>query len=235
MLNVRILTEKVARVLAEEGIAPLCRRALSHLRGQRERDPFDVENGTETSGLEPLWKLSIDSPNARHGERYQATSPQELVSVLEYLGVDPASSTFIDLGCGKGRTLIVAARFGFGKVIGVEFAQELAATAQANLVSQRLDNAVVLRADAAEFTFPPGSKVIYLYNPFSEQVLAKVLDNLRAFRNDRLYVVYKSPRCARLLDECDFLQRHERAPRAPHIGIWRGVTAEARVTPEAVA
>lgn len=229
MLNVRILTEKVTRMLAQEGLAPICRRALVHLRGRRQPDAFDLENGTETSGLEPLWKLHIDSPNARFGERYEATSVQELTSVLDFLGVAPQDFSFIDLGCGKGRTLIVAARYGFGKVIGVEFAQELATTAHTNIAMQGLHNVAVLQADAADFAFSPGAKVVYMYNPFSAEVLSRVLDNLRACRDEELYVVYKSARCSQLLDGCDFLERHARAPGAPHIEIWRGVPAEARL------
>lgn len=235
MLNVRILTKKVTRILSQEGIAPMCRRALTHLRARRQQDAFDLEHGTETSGLEPLWKLSIDSPNAHYGERYEATTPQELLAVLEFLKVPAKDFSFIDLGCGKGRTLIVAAHFGFGKAIGVEFAQELAATAQANIASKALHNAIVLQADAAQFAFPPGGKVIYLYNPFSSEVLSRVLDNLRACRDEAVYVVYKSPRCAALLDGCDFLKRHDRAPGAEHIAIWHSVMSKACLAVEKVA
>jgi SAM-dependent methyltransferase len=235
MLNVRILTQKVTRILAQEGLAPMCRRALTHLRARRQQDTFDLEHGTETSGLEPLWKLRIDSPNARYGERYEATTPQELLAVLTFLNLPASDFTFIDLGCGKGRTLIVAARYGFGKVIGVEFAQELAAKAQANVASQELRNAVVLQADAAQFTFPPGGKVVYLYNPFSSEVLSHVLENLRASSDETLYVVYKSPRCAALLDGCDFLKRHDRALGAEHIAIWQGVMSKVRLVAERTA
>lgn len=235
MLNVRILTKKVTRLLAQEGIAPMCRRALKHLRTRRQQDAFDLEHGTETSGLEPLWKLSIDSPNARYGERYEATTSQELLTVLEYLKVPAQDFSFIDLGCGKGRTLIVAARFGFGKVIGVEFAQELAATAQNNIASQALHNTVVLQADAAQFIFPPGGKIIYLYNPFSSEVLSHVLKNLSACKNEIFYVVYKSPRCSDLLDSCDFLRRHDRAPNAEHIAIWHSLAPTAGAFTEIAA
>ena len=36
MLNVQILAKKVTRMLAREGVAPLCRRALAHLRQRYE-------------------------------------------------------------------------------------------------------------------------------------------------------------------------------------------------------
>lgn len=208
-------------MLAQEGVTPLCRRALTHLQQQRQTDAFDLENGTETGGLEPLWKLSIDSPNACYGERYEATTPQELHSVLRFLNIHAQNFTFIDLGCGKGRTLLLASNFGFGKIVGVEFALELATTAQANVEKQALHNIEVLHKDAATFDFPKGSKVLYMYNPFSAEVLDRVLENLRKCTDEEIYVVYKSPRCAYLLDQCGYLQPHAAAPEALHIRIWR--------------
>jgi hypothetical protein len=219
MLKVRISKGKFTRFLAREGIAPMYRRALTHLRARRRRDAFELEQGTETSGLEPLWKLNIDSPNARYGEQYEATAPQDQLSVLKFLNVPVKDYSFIDLGCGNGRTLIVASRFCFGKTIGVGFAQELPGTAQANLA---------LQVDAAELSFPSGDKVVYLYNPFSSEVPSQVLDNLRVCRQEPLYVVYKSPRRAALLDGFDFLRRYDRAPGAQHIAIWQGIVPEAR-------
>lgn len=221
-MNVQLLAAQLTRMVARDGVGATCRRALSHWRARRATDAFDALHGTDTGGLEPLWKLDIASPNARHGERYEATTEDELVSALEFLSEPLHDFTFIDLGCGKGRTLLVASRLGFRRVIGVEFARELADTARRNLAAAGAERSQVLHADAADWAFPAGDTVVYLYNPFSEAVLSRVLDNLRAARSGRLYVVYKQPRCARLLDDSGFLARHGRPPRAPHIQVWRG-------------
>lgn len=221
-MNLRLLAAKLFRTLAEDGPAATYRRALAQLPQRRTPDAFDVDNGTETSGIEPLWRLSIKSPNARFGERYQASTEQELLTALEFVDEALDTFSFIDLGCGKGRTLLVASRMGFRRVIGVEFAEELAKIASRNLVERGARDAVVLHADAADVTFPAGDTVVYLYNPFSEEVLARVLENLRAQQDGELYVIYKEPRCARLLDESGFLVRHGRPPAAQHIEIWRG-------------
>ena len=220
-MNVQLLTTKLKRVLDEEGVAATLRRALRPFGPRQAPDPFDLENGTDTSGLAPLWRLNIASPNARHGERYQATGEQELLAALAFLPEALPRFTFVDLGCGKGRTLLVAARRGFGQVIGVEFARELAEIAARNLAVCGLRNAQVLHADAAEVVLPAGDTVVYLYNPFSAEILARVLAKLRAGRHERLYVIYKTPRCAALLDRCDFLERFGRPPAAPHIEVWR--------------
>lgn len=212
-------------MLYREGVAATCRRAWSQFAGSLNADRFDRANGTETSGLVPLWQLSIDSANARYGERYEATTEDELVEALAFLDEPLYTFSFVDLGCGKGRTLIVAARLNFKEVVGVEFARELADIAKDNLVRQGASRATVMHADAASYAFPAGNTVVYLYNPFSEQVLAQVLENMRASGEGKRYVIYKAPRCARMLDECGFLERHGQPPGAAHIQVWRGGTA----------
>jgi SAM-dependent methyltransferase len=223
MLNMRLLTSKVAQLVKSEGFASSCCRAWAHLWRQREVDLFDIENGTETAGIEPLWKLSIRSPNAKFGERYQATTEHELSAALESLALRREHSTFIDLGCGKGRTLLVASRLGFAKVIGVEFAQELADVAWRNVAAVGANNATVVHADAAEFSFPSDENlVVYMYNPFSQEVLARVIEHLP--RRRELHVIYKMPRCAELLDGSGFLERQPRPQRASHIAVWRATS-----------
>ena len=221
-MNVQLLTRKLMRTLRDDGVAAACRRVVAHLGQPPEVADFDRRHGTDTGGLEPLWKLSIGSPNARYGERYEATDEHELVAALEFLGEDLRGFTFIDLGCGKGRTLLVAARMGFAQVIGVEFARELAEIATGNLRQLQAANAVVLHADAADFVFPHGDLVLYLYNPFSEQVLQQVMSRLHAADTGRRYVIYKRPRCAAVLDTSGFLERHGHPPTAPQMAIWRG-------------
>jgi SAM-dependent methyltransferase len=221
-LNVQLLTAKLVRTFREDGMLEACRRAVAHLGRRRSVEDFDRMHGTDTGGLEPLWKLSIRSPNARFGERYEATHERELTAALDFLGEDLRSFVFIDLGCGKGRTLLVASSMGFERVIGVEFARELAEIAQRNLNRVQARNAMVLHADAADFEFPDGNVVLYLYNPFSEEIVQKVLGRLRASGPGKRYVVYKTPRCAHLLDASGFLDRFGRPPAAPHMEIWRG-------------
>lgn len=220
-MNIQLLAGKLARTLREHGVQEACRRALGHLGRRSAADPFDSRHGTDTGGLEPLWKLSIRSPNARFGERYEATGEQELTAALAHLGADYRRFTFIDLGCGKGRPLLVAARSGFARVVGVEFARELAEIARRNLQRQGATQATVVHGDAAEFAFPAGNLVVYLYNPFSDQVLRKVVAHLQADASGDCFVIYKSPRCAAVWDAAGTFSRMPSPPLAPHLAIWR--------------
>jgi SAM-dependent methyltransferase len=184
-------------------------------------DEFDRRNGTDTSGEESLWKFKIDSPSVRFGRKYQPSGEEELADAIRFLRVDPGGMTFIDLGCGKGRTLLVAAGLGFGRVVGVEFAPELATIARKNMEKMKITNGAVLQGDAGEFRFPDDDLVLYLYNPFSEEVMRRVVLNLRDCTAKKIFVIYKAPECMALFESGGFLTRLGSPPGREYIQTWK--------------
>jgi SAM-dependent methyltransferase len=226
-MDPKLLAMKAVRRLRSAGFRTTFRELFIHLRPERllgwsgKEDAFDSEHGTDTGGVAPLWKFRIDSPNAVFGGKYQSTDEQELADSVHFLSENPHNLTFIDLGCGKGKTLIVAASLGFKQIIGVEFVHELAEIARKNLAKMRIANAVVLETDAANYRPPDSDAVIYLYNPFSQEVMEKVVANLRESRSHKLYVIYKVPNCAAVFDASSFLTRLGCPPERTYIQIWR--------------
>lgn len=166
---------------------------------------FDALHGTDTGGKILLSELRIDSAHLGDGAAYQAIGPARLVNAVRFLGIDPGQFTFIDLGCGKGRALFVAAELGFRQVIGVEFAGELVEIARENLSKLAFSQVSLLHGDAGEYAFPEGDLVVYMYNPFYYRVVQRVVENLSKHRNGRLYVIYARPVVRSLLDDADFL------------------------------
>jgi SAM-dependent methyltransferase len=207
-----LVSAVVSRSLRERGIWGTLRKATEHLVRRQVLDDFDVKNGTDTSGIVPLWRLSIASPNARFGGRYHASEEWELAGALKVLNEDLSSFTFVDLGSGKGRSLLIAARMGFRRVIGVEFAPQLAATARRNIRIMGVSNATVIDADAAEFMLPEDDLVVFLFNPFRQTVVRRVVTNLEQSRAGRLYVIYSNPICAEAFDASQVLRRVGTAP-----------------------
>ena len=122
-MDIQLLHIKIVQTFHADGFQATIRKAFVHLTRRRTTDDFDLRHGTDTAGIEPLWRFEIRSPNARFGVRYQTTGEQELVDTLKCLHEDPHAFTFIDLGCGKGRALLVASNLGFIQVIGGEFAR----------------------------------------------------------------------------------------------------------------
>ena len=96
--------------------------------------------------------------------------------------------TFIDLGAGKGRALLMASDYPFQRIMGVEFMPDLCRDAQENIANysanhsndrQKCQQMEMVCLDACDFQFPTEPLVVYLFNPFSEPVFVKVLENLR--------------------------------------------------------
>lgn len=123
--------------------------------------------------------------------------------------------TFIDLGSGKGRVLLMAAPYGFKKIIGVEYMPEWHHVAEENIrkfvAEHKIDAAIQnLCMDARDFEFPAGPLVVYLFNPFPEPILAAVLERLRQslVKNPRpLVVAYRYPELEALLSNGEWLEK----------------------------
>jgi SAM-dependent methyltransferase len=123
--------------------------------------------------------------------------------------------TFVDLGSGKGRVLLMAAQYGFKKIIGVEYMPEWHHVAEENIrkfvAEHKIDAAIqTLCMDALDFDFPAGPLVLYLFNPFPEPILAAVLERLREslLKNPRpLIVAYRYPELEILLNKSAWLEK----------------------------
>lgn len=147
---------------------------------------FDRKYGVDTCGISPLAELTIDSPNKEHGAPYQPTRVLPLRKLFPVLRpLVPADSVFVDLGCGKGRVLLLAAQHGFREVRGLEFARELCQIAQRNWATFEAKTATrtkchIIQTDVTAYTIQPEENVFFLFNPFDEIILGKVLLNLAA-------------------------------------------------------
>ncbi len=134
------------------------------------------------------------------GVQYQGTNPRLARKLLRSLPSDARNAWFIDYGCGKGRGLLLGIEAGFTRLIGVEFAPELANQCRANLkIARRLppiSSISVVEGDAALFQPPPGPLIAFLYNPFRGQTLQRVLQRLTAHSQtdgQAVQIVYVNP------------------------------------------
>src|SRR5438105_11506431 len=94
---------------------------------------FDSTYGIDTGGITQLNKLGVPRETWAEGGPHIAVDPDEFAAALDAIDLDLSRLTFIDLGCGKGRALMLAAEHPFRRIIGVEFAEPLVATARANI------------------------------------------------------------------------------------------------------
>lgn len=156
--------------------------------------PFDIEHGTDTGGY--LSPLEIVTGHAHDEQQYgySAIAP----SVFRTMCVrwrdtladpvrGPAAYSFVDIGAGKGRALLLASQIPFRKVIGVELSADLARIAENNV--ERWQSAKkaggraaihVLNQDALQFCWPRTSLLVFLYNPFACELVEQLLERLEA-------------------------------------------------------
>jgi len=150
---------------------------------------------------------------------YQPTDPALFHEMLEALtqqaSLDLHDFTFLDLGSGKGRTLLMASEYPFGRIVGVELLPSLDQIAKENLKRYRSESQKCcamesICADATIFPMPEGPLLIYLFNPFPEAGLRHFLANLEhsSSRHPRpVYVLYHNPLLGHVLSAKPFLHK----------------------------
>ncbi len=167
---------------------------------------FDAWFRTETRAVLEGSELGtlVGAADDRHAI-YHAVNPivfARAIVQLQALAPDALSQgSFIDFGSGKGRALILAARAGFQRVVGVEWSPVLHALCRRNLESawerRALRSAHELHlCDAARFTVPDDSSVWFWFNPFdatlTDRVAMHLLDSLKR-RPRPAYLIYARP------------------------------------------
>ena len=175
-------------------------RNIRHVIADRHARRWDRRHGVDTAGSIQLHSLSIVGPNRDFGNECVCTSPNSFDFMMRSLPNALSDYTFVDFGAGKSRTLLLASRFGFAKIVGVEFAKELVDCSRRNIARfkserQRCRDLQIVEADATQFALPDSPLVMFFYNPFTRVVFDAVLKNIVASlkaNKRRCYIIYGS-------------------------------------------
>jgi SAM-dependent methyltransferase len=193
------------------------RRLLSWHR-QRRNEQFDRRVGVRTSGTVSLEDLGLSPEKSI---RYEATPIRFFHAVLGKLRLDYPKTVFIDLGCGKGRALLLASHYPFRSIIGVEISEMLCEAAGENIKGYRSKRQVsseisVVCSGIEEFEYHTITKsdhvLVYLFNPCGESVLAAGLQKLSCLVSQGISVtiIYLNPVWVKLLETAAWLQEIRR-------------------------
>ncbi len=219
-------------MLVNQGVTATARTAVDRLRQRvrpmqeaqnREseawqpgsRHPFDLQYGVDTSGL--IWGEDLPSAgkNGRWSTAYYGIAPSVFHAALARLPADLSQYTFVDIGSGKGRAVMLATRHPFAEIYGVELAPALHAVAEANLRSFRGKTEILTPVhlkcmDAAAFPLPEQPLVLFFYHPFCKPVLKRVLRNLETSLRAhprQAYVIYINTELRETLNHAGFLEK----------------------------
>lgn len=164
----------------EEGWRFSPQRLLQRRQDDRDDREFDERYGVD-SALAFVNAEDVQGDNFNGQYFYLASTVAKFRRMLARLKVRHEDFTFIDLGSGKGRTVLLAGERPFRRVIGVEYSRALHEIAEQNIEKYPLKKAgsfELVLSDVAAYEFPPGPLLIYNYNSFGDEVLTRVLENL---------------------------------------------------------
>jgi SAM-dependent methyltransferase len=167
--------------------------------------------GINTTGADELNKLEKQGIDISHATIYMPVSYALLEEIFQQLNhskllnptqypADKPLNHFLDIGCGKGRALCVAAHQGFKQVTGLDFARDLCEAAKKNLniTKQKIPalECKVITNDAFYFEIPDDVDCIFFFNPFDEFIMSAVVNNILTSLHKKprkLTIIYVNP------------------------------------------
>lgn len=161
---------------------------------------FDLKYGTDTRQSIEINKLGIDIETQRRSVRYQVTDTLKLIKVLKKIRI-PGSGVFVDLGCGKGKALLIASEVGFKKARGIEVSPGLSKIALKNCSTYKEKCRTntefeIFNLDALNYIPQDDEEVFYMFNPFNSNVLIKVLNSINESvirKSRKITIIYNNP------------------------------------------
>lgn len=189
------------------------RESTPSRRRQRYGDvDYDWDHRVDTTSATVAWR---DRLLGTLYSSYQPTDPAVFHEMMNGLPIDCSQFTFIDLGSGKGRTLLMAAEHSFRRIVGVELLPALHQVAEANIAKHKANSSKEsdiqsICADARGFVFPAEPVVLYLFNPLPESGLNEVMENFEHSMRENpraAYVLYHNPLLEHVVGQSSLLSK----------------------------
>ena len=190
------VVQQLTDSLRQRGLKGTLLRALAYVVDYW----WDLKYHTDTFAWVAVERLGIDTQLQAHAQRYQPSQAVPLRQLLRALAIPPGK-VFVDLGCGKGKALLLAAEFGFAEARGVEVSPTLCDLARHNCATyQQKTNTptqfVIVQADARQYPVADDEEVFFLFNPFDAAVVEQVIRGIRTSlgrRKRKIWILYGHP------------------------------------------
>jgi SAM-dependent methyltransferase len=179
------------------------------LRGERKY-------GIHTMGEDELASLKIDGTDISHASIYMPVNYYILEQLMQETVRYGGNKTFLDIGCGKGRVMVVAAAFGFKQITGIDFSKTFCeeATLIVSQYAQRNPGAEfkVIHENASGYEIPGDISTIFLFNPFDEfmmwPVVSHIVDSQEAHPRT-IRVLYANPQHKAVFTDFGFVEIYQ--------------------------
>lgn len=165
-----------------------------------------IKYGSNTFTPVELKNLTIVDGDAKKASRYEAVSFYMLEHLFTAFRKLSGNTSIVDLGCGKGRVMMVAAHFGFKRMTGIDFGKEVYEHAKHNMAKKEKQfpdiRWKVINQNVENYDISPDDSVFFMFNPFDYSVLKNFLRKLDISCDEfprSIYFLYASPQHDRLL------------------------------------
>jgi SAM-dependent methyltransferase len=171
---------------------------------------FDRDHGVTTAALLFLGELD----GKRRSEAYAHATHYEAVPVADFRALMNEvprdfvrTSTFVDVGAGMGRAVLLATEYPFKQIVGIELSRALSEIARENVAKAhglrtQCRDVRLAPGDARKGRYPKGNLVVFLYNPFDAEALAATFERIASTRApaDETIAIYHTPVHADVFD-----------------------------------
>ena len=130
-----------------------------------------------------LLKIKTSGRDSTRSDRYRfpyEPTPYPVIERLAGSGYIGKKNVLLDYGCGKGRVSFFLSYQTGCRCIGVEYDERIYGAACENKENAaRGDKIQFINAKAEEFEVPEETDRVYFFNPFSVEILQKVMGRIR--------------------------------------------------------
>ncbi len=171
------LFTRIVKSILEKGLTRTIQSFISLI----EDYCFEKKYRINTSEIIELEDLDIN--DKKHSFWYQPTRIRHFKKLMKILNI-PEGSVFVDLGSGKGRILLMASKYGFKRVVGIEISSKLSEIARNNLEiyekrSKRPLKVTVINVDVLQYNISDDENVFYLFRPFDGFIMEKIIKKIK--------------------------------------------------------
>ncbi len=175
---------------------------------------FDRRHRLDTRSEVAINDLDISDEDKQHADKYKPTRARYFRKIMAKLNL-PREGVFVDVGCGKGRVLLLAAEHGFDQVVGLEISHALCEIAKRNVATFQegtptASSIKVVCTNILDYEMKDSETVFFLYSPFDHAVTKSFLAMIRQSLKDHprdLWLIIDEFRFPELLEDDELLKK----------------------------
>jgi SAM-dependent methyltransferase len=159
----------------------------------------ELKYSINTTGIDDLKKLKKSGIDIFHASIYMPVPYDMLEEIFTTINISNYAH-FLDIGCGKGRAMVVANHFGVKKISGIDFSKDLCEAATANFdgIKKHFPKTKIkiYHNDAFYFKIEKDVDCIFMFNPFDDIIMSGVLENIEISlqkKPRKMTIIYINP------------------------------------------